>query len=45
MNEHKKQIRLAQLLKNKGYSNVAAATKMGVSESLYRTLLVPVEKD
>jgi predicted nucleic-acid-binding Zn-ribbon protein len=41
VNERINRIGQAQHLKNKGYSNVAAASKMGISESLYRTLLVP----
>jgi len=32
-------------LKDKGYSNVAAAKKMGIPESTYRSLLKPVEND
>ncbi len=35
----------AQQLKDKGYSNVTAATKLGISESTFRTLLVLDEKD
>jgi hypothetical protein len=41
MNEHINRIDQAQRLKDKGYSNVAAADKMSISESLYRALLVP----
>ncbi len=44
MNERINRIGQAQHLKNKGYSNVTAATKLGISESLYRTLLVLDEK-
>ncbi len=40
MNERINRIGQAQRLKNKGYSNVAAATMMGISESTFRTLLV-----
>ena len=32
-------------LRDKGYSNVAAAKKMGIPESTYRNLLKPVEND
>lgn len=32
-------------LKDKGYSNVAAAKKMGIPESTYRSLLKPIEND
>lgn len=32
-------VKEAQELKSKGFSNVAAVTKMGISESTYRLLL------
>lgn len=38
-------INQAQKLKDKGYSNVAAAAKMGIPESSYRALLEPGAKD
>ncbi len=46
-NNQQKQARIgeAQRLKDKGYSGVAAAAKMGIPESSYRALLVPGEKD
>jgi hypothetical protein len=45
-NEQKQaQIGEAQRLKDKGYSNVAAAAKMGIPESSYRALLVPGAKE
>lgn len=35
------QIAMAQRLKDKGYSNVAAAERMGIPESTFRTLIEP----
>ncbi len=45
MNKRINWINWAKRLKNKGYSNVTAASMMGISESFYRTLLVSDEKD
>lgn len=39
------QIQQAWTLKNKGYSNVAAAEHMGIPESTYRSLLAPGQKE
>lgn len=45
-NERKQaQILQAQQLKDKGYSNVAAAARMGVPESTFRSLIEPGAKD
>jgi hypothetical protein len=45
-NEEKQaQIGMAQRLKNKGYSNVAAAERMGINESSFRALLADDQKD
>ncbi len=45
MDERINRIGQAQRLKDKGYSNIAAATKLGIPESTFRTLLVLDEKD
>ena len=39
------QIAMAQRLKDKGYSNVEAARRMGIPESSYRALLAPGAQD
>lgn len=43
--EKQEQIGMAQRLRDKGYSNVAGARRMGIAESTYRTLIEPGEKD
>lgn len=45
-NEQKQgDINMAQRLKDKGYSNVAIGTRMGLNESSVRSLLAPGQKD
>lgn len=45
-NEEKQaQILMANRLKDKGYSNVAGARRMGINESTFRTLIEPAQQD